>query len=667
MPAGSLDRAIVLLAPSGVVQKVRSKALCFAILGLSLSCQAASFSVYSGASYQTAVAPNSWAVAFGTAIAQTTAIATPLSNGQWPTQLANVTMQVDDQAAELYYVSPNQINFLVPDATDFGTVNVVITNTATGATQTSTVTLQNSAVGIFTSNSSGSGPGAILNGVTAAGPPFYVVTPQNGGSDLRTRLAIYCTGLRYAGNPTQNPSVTNIAASVTAQGMDTSGNQYNFTVEYAGVSDPTFPGLDQVNIVLPAQLDGAGVVTLTFTAESTTSNAVTFLVNSIPVSELALAGLTLSSNETVGGTNVTGTVSLNGVARSAGFPVTLRSTNPALSVPSTVTIPQGQASATFTISTPSEASTQNATITALSGSATFTASLQIDPSNQSQLDLFTVTPTSVGGGASFSGTVDVSDPAALGGVNVQVTSSDPVVTPPATVTVQSGNTSANFSIPTSKVTAVHSVTLTATLGSTSLTQQVTVVPPVQLALSSTSVTGGTSVTGTITLGAAAPTGGVNIALSSNGVAYASTPGIVNIAAGDTSTTFTITTYTVGAAHTVTITAADGAVGSATAMLTVSPQTAGQLQSVSVSPTQVTGGTSATGTVTLSGPAGFGGQVVTLKTNNLLVAQVPSMVTVPQGSTSATFTVTTSLVASTQTVTITATAGSISQTATLSVE
>ena len=646
---------------------MKSSGLYFAVLALSVTVHAATFTVYSGASYQTIVAPNSWAVAFGSGIALSTAIATPLSNGQWPTTLAGTTVQVNGQPAELYYVSSSQVNFLVPDITQFGSATVVIANTGSGATGTSTVNIQNSAVGIFTSNSTGSGPGAILNGVTNASPPFLVVTPQNGGSDLRTRLVIYCTGLRYAGNPSQDTSIINVAANVFAQGMDAAGNPYTFTVEYAGISDPTFPGLDQVNIVLPAQLDGAGVVTLTIGAESTTSNAVTFQVNSLPASEIALTALTLSTGETIGGTSVTGTVSLNGVARAAGFPVSVRSSDPTVVVSSPVTIPQGQASAAFTVSTPTIATVETATITAEASSVTLTASLQIDPSNLPQLDLFTVTPITVQGGTSFSGTVGLGATAPLGGVNVQVSSNDTVVQPPASVTVPVNSATKSFTIPTAAVTSPHSVTLTATLGSTSLTQQVTVGPPIQITLDNSSVTGGTSVTGTVTLGTVAPTGGVNITVSSTATAFASTPGIVSIPGGQATATFTITTYTVTAAHTVTITATDGAVGSATASLTVNPPTVGQLQSVSVSPTQVNGGTQATGTVTLSGPAKFGGQVVALKSSNILVASVPGTVTVPQGSTTATFTITTSTVASTQTVTITATAGSLSQTAILTVQ
>jgi hypothetical protein len=388
-----------------------------------------------------------------------------------------------------------------------------------------------------------------------------VVTPQNGGSDLRTRLAIYGTGFRYTGNPSQASSMTNVAANVTAQGRDAAGNQYIFTVEYAGASDPAYPGLDQVNIVLPAQLDGAGVVSLTITAD-TTSNTVTFQMSSLPASEITLAGLSLSTNETTGGTSIAGAVSLNGVARSGGFPVSLRSSDTTVAVPSLVTVEQGQASASFTIATSTTGTTQSATITAEAGSATFTSALQVDPSNLPQLNSFTVAPSSVQGGATFSGTVGLSELAPLGGVPVQVTSSDPVVQAPASVTVAVNSATANFTIPTSTVTAVHTVTLTATLGSTTMTQQVTVAPPVQLTLSSTSVTGGTSVIGTITLGNSAPVQGVNLSVTSSGTAFASTPGTVNIPFGQASATFTITTFTVSAAHTVTITATDGTAGSA---------------------------------------------------------------------------------------------------------
>jgi len=634
---------------------------------LSLSAQAATFTVYSGASYQPVVAPDSWAVAFGAAIARSTGTATLDSNGQWPTVLAGTTVAVNGQTAELYYVSPGQINFLVPDGAAFGSLSVVITDVSSGATVTSSVFVENTAPGIFSSASSGAGPGAILNGVTYAASPFLVQTPQNGGSDLRTRLAVYCSGVRWAGNPTHDTSVTNAAANVTAQGL-AAGISYNFTVEYAGAA-PGFFGLDQVNIVLPAQLDGAGTVSLSITAEGTASNVVTFVVNSLPASSLQLESLTLSSSELIGGNSLTGTVSLNGLAKSSGFPVSLQSNLPTLPVPVLVTVSQGQVSATFTIATPVASTVQTATITAQAGSIAQTATVQLDPSTLAQLSAFSVTPSSVQGGSNLTGTLVLSEPAAVAGVSVLISSDNTAVVPPAAVTLQGNKTSTTFPIPTVAVTTPQTANLTATLANVTLTTQATVAPALQLTLAESSIIGGGSLTATIALGTVAPASGANITVTSSAPSVAQpSAGTVTVPADETTTTFAINTFTVTSTRTVTITATNVAAGaSQSQMLTVNPQTAGQLQSVTVAPTQVTGGAGVTGTITLTGPAGLGGLVVQLATSNALYALIePSLVIVPQNSTTATFTIATSHVPSTQTITITATAGGISKTAVLTV-
>ena len=175
-------------------------------------------------------------------------------------------------------------------------------------------------------------------------------------------------------------------------------------------------------------------------------------------------------------------------------------------------------------------------------------------------------------------------------------------------------------------------------------------------------------TATVTLGKAAPASGANITVTSSATSVAQPPSTVNIPAGQTTATFTIATYTVTAARTVTITVtyAAGGMLTQTAMLTVNPQAAAQLQSLTVAPTKVTGGASATGTITLTGPAPLGGLIVQLRTSNGLTAQIPFLVIVPQGQTTATFTITTLPVVTTQTATITATAGTVTETATLTV-
>jgi len=90
-----------------------------------------------------------------------------------------------------------------------------------------------------------------------------------------------------------------------------------------------------------------------------------------------------------------------------------------------------------------------------------------------------------------------------------------------------------------------------------------------------------------------------------------------------------------------------------------------LSSVSVNPSSVTGGTPATGTVTLSGPAPSGGVSVSLSSNSAS-ANVPASATIAAGSTASTFTVSTSAVASSVSATLTASYGGVSKTAALTI-
>ena len=91
-----------------------------------------------------------------------------------------------------------------------------------------------------------------------------------------------------------------------------------------------------------------------------------------------------------------------------------------------------------------------------------------------------------------------------------------------------------------------------------------------------------------------------------------------------------------------------------------------LSLLAVNPTSVNGGSSSTGTVTLSGPAPSGGAVVSLSTNNTAAATVPASIAIAYGATSATFTVSTSTVTASTPVIITASSGGGSKTASLTV-
>jgi len=278
------------------------------------------------------------------------------------------------------------------------------------------------------------------------------------------------------------------------------------------------------------------------------------------------------------------------------------------------------------------------------------------------LSSLTLSPTIVTGGNSSTGTVTLSGAAPTGGASVTLSSGDPSAQVGSSVTVAAGATSATFSVTTSAVVASTPVTISGTFGTTrtaTLTVNPTTVTLASVTLNLTSVTGGNGSTGTVTLSGAAPTGGAVVTLSSSDPS-AQVGSSVTVGAGATGATFGVTTTPVASSTPVTISASYGT--TQTVILTVNPPT---LSSLTLSPATVVGGSSSTGTVTLSGAAPASGVIVTLQSSNLSAAQVLATVTVAGGSTSATFTISTTPVAANTSSVISATFG-ITKTATLNV-
>ena len=564
------------------------------------------------------------------------------------------------QRRPLLYVSPSQINFLVPAGTVLGTATVLLQPSPAAAQIQSTMQAGMVAPGLFSQDATGMGPGAILNAVTFTGPPFLVETPQNPGTDKRTRLAVFATGLRYAGNPSQNPDETNVAIQVQAQ--DSSGTSYD--VEYAG-SAPGFFGLDQINLLLPAQADGAGVISLAIAAGDVLSNTVTFDMGSIPANEVHLAALTLSEDSIIAGSSVTGTVSLNAVARFGGYRVSLANNTLGVSTPSSVLIPQGQTSATFTVTT-SSISSNTVTITASAGSYSESEAVQIYPVNTPQLTSLALGVESVQGGDSVTGTLTLSGPVGLSGGIVNLTSSNPtVVVVPTTAAFSFGQSSASINIPTTGVTTQQFVTITATFANSTATATLLVNPVLTITLSPAAVVGGTPATGTVALAQTA-TANATVMLQSSDTKAASVPVSVMVPAGQLSATFTISTTT-ALSTVIPIITASYAAASQSAPLTIYPAGLPTPVSLTLNPVTVPGGNNSTGTVTISAPAPSAGLVVNLSTNNPFVSQIPSYVVAASGQTIATFTITTPTLSASQTATITASAGGVSQSATLTVQ
>ncbi len=180
--------------------------------------------------------------------------------------------------------------------------------------------------------------------------------------------------------------------------------------------------------------------------------------------------------------------------------------------------------------------------------------------------------------------------------------------------------------------------------------------------SQTSFPGGWSITGTITLGNPAMVPGATFTLSSNKV-QATVPASVTVATSATAKSFTISTVPVATNTTVTLSAYWDNVQATTTVTLLAPV----VSNLVLSPTSVRGGVNVSGTVQLTGKAPSGGTTVNLGSGAPLVASTPPNVTVPAGSTSVGFTVTTSPVLTDTSVNLHATTGTTSKSASLQVK
>lgn len=258
-----------------------------------------------------------------------------------------------------------------------------------------------------------------------------------------------------------------------------------------------------------------------------------------------ISSLSLNPASVVGGNPSTGTVTLNAPAPADGALVELGTWNTNIaSVPASVWVTEGATSADFVVSTSPVDASRNVLVWGAAGGDTSSAVLTVTtaPATLSSLSL---NPTSVAGGVAVIGTVTLNTAAPDGGAVVALSSSNPTVaTVPAGVTVAAGATSADFAVSTSQVTNSTSVAILATYGGSGRSAALTVTPITTLSLlslSPPSVTAGNTSTGTVTLTAAAPTGGAVVPLASSSTSVATVPASVTVAAGATSATFTVST------------------------------------------------------------------------------------------------------------------------------
>jgi hypothetical protein len=194
------------------------------------------------------------------------------------------------------------------------------------------------------------------------------------------------------------------------------------------------------------------------------------------------------------------------------------------------------------------------------------------PAGAAALNSISASPNTVIGGNPATGTVTLSAAAPAGGAAVSLSSASSAVSVPGSITVSQGASSASFGITTTTVITQTLTTLSASYLSVTKTATFTVNPVpaatlTSLALSPTSVKGGTAASGTVVLSAPAPSGGAIVTLVSSKAALVAVPASVLVSAGATSAKFTAMTVATRKNATVTISASYAGV-TKTAALTV---------------------------------------------------------------------------------------------------
>ncbi len=221
------------------------------------------------------VSADSIVAAFGLALAGSTQVATTVP---LPTTLAGTQVKVLDAAgtergAPLFFVSPNQVNYLVPPASVTGPALVTVT-AGDGTVSTGTLQITRVAPGLFTADASGRGVPAAnallfrpdgsstslqVGRFDSAQGKFVSVPLDFGAANNRLFLVLFGTGIL---GRTDLAGVSAQVGGISAQ------------VAYAGPQG-SFVGLDQLNIEIPQSLIGRGEVDVEVIVDGQVVNIVT--------------------------------------------------------------------------------------------------------------------------------------------------------------------------------------------------------------------------------------------------------------------------------------------------------------------------------------------------------------------------------------------------------
>ncbi len=239
-----------------------------ALSAMLVSAQGA-LSVINGARFEVRypVSPGAYAQAYGTftGVAAATAPGVPL-----PNTLGGVQVLVNNVAAPLYAVGPNAVSFLVPRGTETGRRAVRVVRGAETLAE-GTVDVVPVSPGVFFVVGDQLAQGGVLNQASQ-----YAV--QNAPAQRGQVIQIFATGQGALDAEVADGAVPPAGTLARARGVTKvyiSVDEAN--VQFSGLS-PQFPGLWQINAIVPDKAYISGQVPLVVTIDGVPSNQVSFWV-----------------------------------------------------------------------------------------------------------------------------------------------------------------------------------------------------------------------------------------------------------------------------------------------------------------------------------------------------------------------------------------------------
>ncbi len=307
-----------------------------------------------------------------------------------------------------------------------------------------------------------------------ASPTTAAVTKWSaGGSFSVSQAPAAPVGIAFAANPLYSGNSTwvqiqlNTAAGPSGAMINLASSDPNAAPVPATVTMPANTAWMQFQMTA-GQVTAQTPVTITATLNSGSASA---QLNVLPPS---LKSLSISPTTFNGGIQVQAIAMLNGVAPAGGAAINFSSSSPAAQVPAVATAAAGSPSVVFQIPTTNVSVNTPVTITGTYNGQSVQTQITLTP--QGQPSGISLSPSTVTGNAGSTGRVTVASAATTDQI-FSLSSSNPAVSVPSTVTVPAGSVQAGFMINTSTVSAQTLVTISVSGGGVTKSATLTLNPP----------------------------------------------------------------------------------------------------------------------------------------------------------------------------------------------